>query len=371
MTRLKPAFLIILTAAAVFSFFLYFSEIIGFINDLIRILSPFIVGITVAFLLNTPMAFFEKYLFRKLPFKFRRLFSMSLSYLILIGIITILISVIIPIVADSVVNISETLPDQINRISSLITGYGFNVSFESLGITSKITEWFSSSFFEDFLPSVMTAIWNIVFTLAGFVVSAYLLYSKEKALSGLRKTLYFLFPSGVSDGITAISKDIYAMLNKFINGQLIDSIIFGIAMYIALLIFGIPYAVLIALIAAITNVIPMVGPFIGAVPSALIILTVSPVKMFIFIAITIVLQQIDGNIINPKIVGGQIGLHPFWLLFAITIGGGIFGVGGILVTIPLFAVFYSVAKRFCEKKLTKKDLPVSTLDDLYSKPYTP
>ena len=174
--------------------------------------------------------------------------------------------------------------------------------------------------------------------------------------AGIKKVVYAIFPKAVAEKIILITHKSNVTFGKFLSGKILDSIIIGMLAYIILKICNMPYALLISVIIGITNIIPFFGPFIGAVPSFIIILFVSPQKALWFLLIVFILQQLDGNIIGPKILGDSIGISAFWILFSIMIAGEIMGFVGMVIGVPLFAVIYSLFKDFINEKLKSKGL---------------
>ena len=211
------------------------------------------------------------------------------------------------------------------------------------------------------LTSVASKIWNIVL---GIIISIYLLSDKEKFCALSKKITYAVFPKSVAEKSIEITHRSNSTFGKFLVGKILDSVIIGILTFFILTVSKMPYAILISVIVGITNIIPFFGPFIGAIPSFIIILFVSPVKALWFLVIILVIQQIDGNIIGPKILGDSIGVSAFWILFAILVAGKFLGLVGMIIGVPLFAVVYSLLKEIVEGQLKKKGLHIETKDYL-------
>ena len=196
--------------------------------------------------------------------------------------------------------------------------------------------------------------------LIGFVVACYVLGNVETFSAKCKKLLYSCFSVKNTDTILSAVRFTDRAFNGFINGKIIDSAIIGIICYIVCSILKMPYIVLVSVVVGVTNIIPVFGPFIGGIPTALIILLVSPTKALIYVIFIIVLQQIDGNIIGPKILGSSIGINGFWIMFAILLGGGLFGVVGMILAVPLFAVLYSGLEILVDKRLKNRGLATET-----------
>lgn len=208
--------------------------------------------------------------------------------------------------------------------------------------------------FGNILKTFFSSIWNIVL---GVVVSIYILTDKEKFFALSKKITLAFFPEERAKRIFELTNRTDSIFGKFISGKILDSFIIAILTFILLTIFKIPYTVLVSFIIGITNIIPFFGPFIGAIPSAILIIFVSPIKAFWFVIIIIVIQQIDGNIIGPKILGDSLGISAFWILFSLLIAGKLFGPIGLVIGVPTFVFIYSIIKDIVESRLKKKGLP--------------
>ena len=196
--------------------------------------------------------------------------------------------------------------------------------------------------------------------LIALIVSGYLLARKDIFSAQSKKIVYSIFSPKVGDLIVAETRNAYRILSGFINGKLLDSLIIGIIALVCCNLFRFPYPALVATIIGVTNIIPFFGPFIGAIPCALLILLVSPIQCIYFVIFILVLQQFDGNILGPKILGDSTGLASFWVLFSILLFGGLFGFAGMVLGVPVFAMFYSVVNRLVRLGLRKHGLPQDT-----------
>ncbi len=207
------------------------------------------------------------------------------------------------------------------------------------------------------VKKILASIWNIVL---GLIVSIYLLIDKEKFFAIGKKIVFAFFTEKKANRILELTHRSNSIFGNFLSGKILDSLIIGILTFIVLTITKMPYSLLISFIIGITNIIPFFGPFIGAIPSAIIILFVSPVKALWFVLIIFIIQQIDGNIIGPKILGDSLGISAFWILFSLLVGGKLFGLIGLIVGVPLFVLVYSIIKDIVENELAKKELPIET-----------
>ena len=211
--------------------------------------------------------------------------------------------------------------------------------------------------------NVTASVLNVII---GFIISVYMMFSKELFFARIHKLFTALFPEKSVEKMASVIHQSNDIFSGFISGKILDSFIIGLLCFIFMSIFGWPYAMLISVIVGVTNVIPYFGPFIGAIPSILILLMVEPWTALWFAIFILVLQQIDGNIIGPKILGDSTGLSAFWVIFAITIFGSLMGPLGMFIGVPLFAVIYSLVRQFAEWRLSQKGLPTAT-DDYASK----
>ena len=217
------------------------------------------------------------------------------------------------------------------------------------------------------ITGVYTGVVNIVNlvknTLIGIIVMLYLLNIKDTLTAQSKKIIYSLFPLPAANEIIEKWRYIHKVFGGFIIGKLVDSLIIGILTFVWLSIIKMPYTVLISVIVGVTNIIPFFGPFIGAIPSALLVLLVSPKKCLWFLLSILVIQQLDGNIIGPKILGNSTGISSFWVLFSILFFGGVLGPVGMIIGVPTFAVIYRLTAEWVNKRLKKKEL--STITDDY------
>ncbi len=352
---------------------------------LITILSPIIWGFVLAYILTPFVKFFEKRMFIPLGTKlfrtkkskvhsFGRVMSIFLSLLLLIALVAALFSLVIPQLYQSVqsivMNLSSSIDKTVKWANKWLQDYPeLEASFTDIvGVAgNKFGQWARDSLLpqmKDIVPIVSVGVFNILKALANLfiavVVSVYAMYSREKFVAGSRKALYSIFSlEHVKEILSALRLTDRSFMG-FFSGKLLDSLIVGIICYVGCTIIGIKDVLLISVIITITNIIPFFGPFIGAIPSALIVLMYSPVQCLIFIIFIIILQQFDGNILGPKILGSTIGLDGFWVLFAIIVGGGLFGFIGMLIGVPAFAVIYTGIKTLLRRKLEKSGLPTET-----------
>lgn len=369
---------VFLVIASVILFYLgisKFSDFVDWINGGLVILQPFIVGFIIAYLINFMLRFYEKKMhdikkLNKLNKKTIRTFSMILSYVTGIIIIALFIQFVVPQFIDSIVRLANNIPTYFSNISVEFERVVENINIDHQYV-NKITSTINN-FAEEiskavigFIPVVGTyaakiasSLWNIVL---GIIISVYMLVDKEKYAALSRKITYALFSKERAKRILALASRSNDTFGKFFVGKIIDSLIIGVLTFFVLIIFNMPYAILVSVIIGITNIIPFFGPFIGAIPSFVIILCISPSKALIFLVIIFVIQQLDGNLIGPKILGNTIGISAFWILFAILVAGKLMGLLGMIIGVPVFAVIYTIIKENVERKLNKKGLNPDTV----------
>ena len=356
------------------------------ISSIFRILSPFIWGFVITYLIAPLMKRLEKSVFgplcaRVFPKtggkKLARGVSVVVAELILVAVLAGLVSLILPQLGTSIRKIYENRSTYLETVNRYIGEFAirhpelYKIVGDSLNtITGDINSWAErvlptvTSYLTDVLESAYVLLRGIYNLIIGIIVSVYVLSDLERFTAAFRRWIYSLFSVDTAERVREAIAFTDRTFMGFITGKLLDSAIIGLICYIVCAILRIPYALLVSAIVGITNVIPFFGPFIGAVPSAFIILMTDPFKCLLFIIFIIILQQIDGNIIGPKILGNSIGITGFWVLFAIVVGAGLFGFGGMLLGVPVFVVIYTFLNYRVESRLKKNDLPSETEDYL-------
>lgn len=367
---------------------LYFG--VGYLNDFIKalgklmgILSPFIWGLVISYLLLPSMELYERKLFRPLVAKMRgdkpakkkskapRVLALILSELVMLLLLAALVYLIVPQLYQSIATIINNSPEYASGVYStidrLLQNYPEIEEYATKifgDLTTALTNWATNTLLpnmENLVSNITTGVINVVKVLynmvIGIIVSVYLLYNKESVVVHYRRLLYCFFSPTAAKRVTEGLRFTDKTFMGFITGKLLDSAIIGVLCYLGCLIMRTPYSLLIAVIVGVTNIIPFFGPLIGAVPSALLVLIVDPTKCFWFVVFIIVLQQIDGNVIGPKILGTSIGINGFWVLFSIVLFGGIFGFIGMLIGVPVFVVIYTGIRMLVNRKLKHEGLP--------------
>ena len=366
-----PIMIALFFGITVFAVFEHFSYFIEKFNVFISVLSPFIIGFAFTFLLSKPMSFLEKKLLSKTKLNKKQKYFVSafMAYVITIICILGMFMLIIPQLVVSVQNFVNSLPSAKEDFSNFLIAnedkyQQFIILIESMNVNlSNLSSMFTETL-QSFIPTLLTFTGsfakNMYNFVIGFILSVYMVASKEKFKLQLRKVTYALIPKDKAEKIINVTGYANNVFTGFISGKIIDSIIIGILCFILMTIFKMPYAVLISFIIGITNIIPFFGPFIGAVPGIIIILTVNPTTALWFAVLILALQQFDGNVLGPLILGDSTGLSAFWVMFAILIFGGLFGFWGMLLGVPTFAVIYTLLKEYIEIKLANKQMPIET-----------
>lgn len=354
----------------------------GAVSVMIGILMPFILGFVFAYLLNPVMDFMEKKWFIPLFQKAKseklkkapRVLSITLTIIFALAVVTGLVGMVLPQLIDSIVHIVNNLPTYFGNLENWVielvsSNDGLEemlaAQFEDWSVT--ITDWAKNNLLPQ-LNSIVGGITNGVIGVLvslknifiGIIISIYILASKELFFAQSKKLTYAVFPIKLANSIIKITRRSDNVFGGFIIGKIIDSAIIGVICFVGMSILGMPFPLLISVIIGVTNIIPFFGPFIGAVPSGLLILMIDPLKCLYFGIFILALQQFDGNILGPKILGNSTGLSAFWVMFAILIGGGMFGFVGMLIGVPAFAVIYSILTELANARLARRELPTST-----------
>ena len=362
-----------LSATIAFFFLLFrFQEILDFGAVILSALQPLLAGIVLAYVLCPVEKALERQVKRvKGLARFARPVCVLVTVLLALGVLVLFCALILPQLVDSVSGLVRDLPKmletQLDRLNSYLESDNEAAAAVMQMIESaetSLVSWIRTNLFStvstvaNSLLSIGSAIVNLVISI---VVTIYLLLGREHYLGQCRKLFYAAsrnerFNGAVSEALVQTNR----IFNGFISGKLVDSLIVGIICFVCLSLLKIPYGLLISVIVGVTNIIPMFGPFIGAVPSAFLLLLVSPAKCLVFIVFVIILQQVDGNIIGPRILGNSTGLSALYVTVAMLLFGKLMGFLGMIVGVPLFATLYYIVKRLAEYSLGKQGLPTDT-----------
>ncbi len=391
---------LLIACGGIFFYYILFhsDRFTALIYKLLSVLTPLISGLIIAYILNPVMRFLENRCFFPLLNKIKnekirnfpkanriiRIISAFITLILFIAVIYALVMLLIPQMFVSIKSILRKASDfflNINdyydkvlvgqpRLEEILKQYSVDLS--QLFYT-KVLPYFEdliSNTSTSLVGSIISIFKSLINFIIGIIIALHLLIDKEKYCAQAKKVLYAFLKRERANNFINNLRYSDKIFGGFISAKVIDSIIIGILCYIGMLVLKLPYPILIAVVVGITNVIPYFGPFIGAIPSAFFILMVDPKKCLIFLIFVIVLQQFDGNILGPKILGDSTGLNSFWVIFAITVFSGLFGVVGMFIGVPAFAVIYAATKTLINTRLEIKHMPVSTAYYINSD-YTP
>ena len=356
------------------------------IKALVRILSPFIWGLVITYLLTPLVRTLQNRLFDPLCArlnrggkhrrgkKLARGLAVFLSEIIMLAVIVALFYLIIPQLYSSIETIIVNSPIYIDSLTTwvtkLLTDFPEIRSYvtQVMGdVNTDLMSWLQTTVLPGLgsllsnvgtgVKYLLTGLYNLII---GIIVSVYILGNSETFGANAKRLLYSLLTPEAAKKLLEGLDFTNRTFIGFLNGKLLDSAIIGLICYIVCAILDMPYALLVSVIIGLTNIIPFFGPFIGAVPSAIIILMVSPIKCLIFVVFIIILQQVDGNLIGPKILGSSVGINGFWVMFSIILGAGLFSFWGMLLGVPVFVLIYTLINNSVDRKLRRSDLPVTT-----------
>jgi predicted PurR-regulated permease PerM len=353
-------------------FILHLGDVVGVLGGLLNVMKPLIIGLVLAYIMHPIVNVFEKKAFKNVKNPtVRRNLSITVTLAIIVGVIVTLISIIIPELLNSIKSIIVNMPSYLTDAEDIIRRWISDSAIEDQVMANydNILSTITNGLNDIALPAVNSAINNlgsgllalakgILNWLIGFVFAVYILANTKNFGSGAKKVLYSIFDNEHVNSFIVELKHINTVFVNFMIGKVTDSSIILLTTFLFLLICGFPYPLLIAVIIGLTDLIPYFGPYIGTVPSAILICFVSPVKAIIFVLFIIVLQQIDANLITPRIQSNATGLPSFWVLFAITLFGGIFGIVGLLIGVPVFTIIYELIRDMIDKRLVKKNMPI-------------
>ena len=357
-----------------------YAIIFGWIRFAFGIIFPFLLGGAIAFVLNVPMTFLEEKIFhnkylkeKKAAKKLARPVSLVLTIAIVIGIIVLVMFIVIPELAETILSLGRTIrmfiPDAQRFLEDLFKD------------NSEVSRWLDSlnlnlgqlvnramAFVQngagDVLNSTFTAIGSIVSGLTTFVIafvfSCYVLLQKEKLKVQVEKVMYAFMPEKRVGWCLEVCTLTAKSFSSFLTGQCVEALILGVMFFIVMTVINMPYALLVAVLIAFTALIPIFGAFIGCVIGAFLILMVDPLKALVFVIVFLILQQIEGNLIYPKVVGASVGLPSIWVLAAVTIGGNVMGIVGMLIFIPIVSVVYTLFRTSVYKRLKKQNRDLMT-----------
>lgn len=332
-----------------------------YLDLVVSIFIPLIWALVIAYLINPLIVQLDK------RTNFSRGINILLVYFVLTGIIVTLALVVVPRIVISITELIDRLPEFITNLENYLTTWFTNLSQNSLAKyveMETVNEYIGrlSSVFDVIISTALNSILSVstgIFKfIIGYVVSIYILKDKEAFGMGIRKIFFAKFSQENAEKTIEFFKDSDRIFSKFLIGKFIDSVIIGIIAFIGFALMKAPYPMLLSLIIGVTNMIPYFGPFIGAVPATVITLFFDPVMSLWVLVFIFALQQFDGYILGPKILGQSLGMSPFWIILAILIGGGLFGVIGMLVGVPIMAIVKNMVSKHIDNELVEKELTI-------------
>lgn len=377
----------VVAASLVFYYFLFHhTTLIQAVSKIFKILSPVIYGFIFAFLMTPVLNFIERKIVKVLFVKFKwdidkkkkmiRGISLILTIGFVIAIFYGFFNMVIPRVKESIINIVSQFdtyisnfekwldkffsnnPDVAETFDDFMDKYGPEIrTFINDNVLGKIEVLLKSVSVN--VIGVVKALWNLII---GFIISIYVLASKETFAGQSKKIVYAVFQKKNANNIVDAGRFINKTFMGFISGKIIDSAIIGCLCFIGTTLIGTPHALLVSVIIGVTNIIPFFGPFLGAIPCILLILIIEPIQALYFVIFILFLQQLDGNVIGPKILGDSTGLSGFWVIFAITLFGGLYGVGGMIIGVPFCAIVYAGVRMLVNNRLEKKSMNTDTIN---------
>lgn len=346
-----------------------FNVVVAAFQFVMGIIMPFLIGGVIAFILNVPMKKIEKHLPMKnaKTKKFKRPLAYVLTLVCVIGVLALALVVVIPELGNTISMLAEQIPVAIKGAQKWFSELPEKWPALAPAIEELDFDWSSiSSTAVAFVQGLATGVVSSgvgffsgvvsgVTTFAiGFVFSIYVLFQKEKLASQAKQILYAVFSDKVTEKIISVAKLSNQVFSSFLSGQCLEAVILGTMFVVAMSICRMPYAMLVGIVIAITALVPIFGAFIGCVIGMFLIVMVNPIQAVWFLILFLVLQQVEGNLIYPYVVGGSIGLPSIWVLVAVTVGGNLFGIAGILIFIPLCSVLYALFRTFVKKRLAER-----------------
>ena len=367
--------LIVFTALIVVALW-KFDVVLGVIRAIWGIIFPFVLGGAIAFVINVPMSFLEKKLFgkakekgSKVAGKLARPVSLLLTIVLVVGVIVLVMFGLIPQLTETIGSLMNSIADFIPQMQSWVREFTHN-NREIMDLVNqmefnpnKAIQWGMSILGNgagNFMNTTMTAVGSIVSGVTTFFIAfsfaCYILFQKEKLHVQVRKVFFAFIPKRKAEVILEVCSLTYRTFANFLAGQCLEAVILGSMFVITLSILKMPYALLIGIIIAFTALIPIFGAFIGCALGCLLIFMVSPKQAILFILVFLILQQIEGNLIYPHVVGSSVGLPSIWVLAAVTIGGNLLGIVGMLIFIPLVSVLYTLFREYVYLRLKKQHI---------------
>ena len=381
-STMKNMLLLITFAILLFTGIQHFDCVLAVLSLIGGVLSPLFIGGAIAFVLNVPMAFFETKLFsarnsrqgkkRRLPSGAARGISLLLTIVLAVVLIPLLLLIILPQLAASISGLGATIAAAFTHFANWaeeqfsaypeITAWLEELTIDWRPLLTSTVNFLRSGFVGNVISSTISATKSIVSAVSTIFVAVvfaiYVLLQKEKLGLQCRKALYAVLPKGAADQIVRICRLSHRIFSSFITSQCLEAVILGTMFFVSMTLLRMPYALLVGCLIAVTALIPIVGAFIGCAVGAFLLLMVSPVQALIFVILFLILQQLEGNLIYPHVVGSSIGLPSIWVLAAVSVGGSLMGILGMLLFIPLTSVLYTLFREFVYARLREKGIRV-------------
>lgn len=370
--KLKQNILLGTYLIALYFILLNIKSVLSTFGSIIGILKPFIIAFCMAFILNLPMTFFENKVFNLLDNqksgyarKLKRPLSILATFITVIGLVIALALFVIPELISSISTLLNAVPDYIRSFEKIINQYISSAEILQNAYDTLITTWkelltIVGGLLTTSLTSILTTTISITSGVVNFalsiVLTIYMLASKETLLYHSKKMLYAFVSKPLSDKLIRVVRLSNITFSKFITGQCIEAVILGILCFIGMNIFSMPYSLLVSVLIGVTALIPVFGAFIGTIPSVFLILLINPMQALWFIVFILCLQQFEGNVIYPKVVGNSVGLPAIWVMLAMLVGGSTLGLIGMLIGIPVFSVAYQLIREYTNKRLDSKQI---------------
>ncbi len=378
----------VLIAAIIFKCVIDFDKTKAWFRQLIGMLSPFILGALLAYVLNPMVHMFYRLIGRlfdclnlkhfQLKHGLHTMLSILITYIIVIGFVVLTLLYVFPEIARNIVDFVNYLPTAYNTVLNMLAR--LQKRFPRLEI-SMIRDYLSdavpelASYLQNFATNMVPALYTISMSIVDWVVnlfvtvivSIYMLYDKRRIMRTSWRLIYAFLPKRHIPACQEILAECNRLFSSFVVGKFIDSLIIGILCFILMTILRLPYTLLISIAIGVTNMIPYFGPFIGAIPGILIMLFISPLQAFVFAVMILCLQQFDGLILGPKIIGSSTGMKPLWIIFAITIGGHLAGIIGMFLGVPVVAILSYLFDLYLEHRLSRKNISDSMVENVLQK----
>lgn len=363
MSKIKQ---LILFAVVIVILGINYQKLLVLLGDVIKIISPFLLGAAIAFVLNVPMRSIEKNIMQKKTSKLRRPVSLCLTILLVVGILGIVTFVVVPELFQTFLTLQKSIPSFLNESKRQLEEWFIRYPEIVDYINTVQVDWeqlfkdimgFLSSGAGNVLSSTMSAAFSIANGVVnfgiGFIFAIYILLQKENLGRQMKRLMKAYLPAGVNAKALEIATLSEKTFSNFLAGQCMEAVILGTMFFVVLSVLRMPYALLIGVLIAFTALIPIFGAFIGCVVGAFLMLMVNPVMALTFVAVFFILQQVEGNLIYPHVVGNSVGLPSIWVLVAVTVGGSTMGIVGMLIFIPLCSILYTLLRQEVNRRLRR------------------